>query len=223
MPGWALLLRWPASAVVAGALLAGGAAAGYGMTRAPDHDFGTVPAASASVTGGPRAAGDPRRGGSGTAGRSGVVATAVPALLRIPAIGVSARIVPVGVAADGMLGIPADPAVVGWWAGGSYPGLPAGSTVLVGHVDSASAGPGALFHLEDLRPGALITVTAGSRAWHYVVRAMRAYSKARLPAAVIFGQRVPARLVIVTCGGPFNSTTGHYLDNVVAYALPADG
>jgi hypothetical protein len=32
---------------------------------------------------------------------------------------------------------------------------------------------------------------------------------------------VAARLVIVSCGGPFDATTGHYLDNIVAYAAPA--
>jgi hypothetical protein len=124
------------------------------------------------------------------------------------------------VAADGTLGIPASPSVVGWWAGGASPGQASGATVLVGHLDSAAQGPGTLFKLRQLRPGATATVTAGGRAWHYVVRAVRAYAKARLPSAAIFGQRVTARLVIITCGGPFDTATGHYLDNIVVYAVP---
>jgi hypothetical protein len=36
----------------------------------------------------------------------------------------------------------------------------------------------------------------------------------------VFGQQVTPRLVILTCGGPFDAATGHYLDNIVAYALP---
>jgi hypothetical protein len=29
-------------------------------------------------------------------------------------------------------------------------------------------------------------------------------------------------LAVVTCGGPFDSSTGHYWDNVVVYAVPED-
>ncbi len=74
---------------------------------------------------------------------------------------------------------------------------PSGATVLTGHIDSAVSGPGAL------------------------VQATRAYLKTPLPAAAIFGQQVTPRLIIVSCGGPFDAKTGHYLDNIVAYALPA--
>jgi hypothetical protein len=100
------------------------------------------------------------------------------------------------------------------------PGQPAGATVLVGHIDSIASGPGALFRLADLRPGAVVSLTAAGRTWRYAVQALRAYPKASLPAGVVFGQRVTPRLVIVSCGGPFDSTTGHYLDNIVAYAIP---
>ena len=208
--------RWPIAAVIAGVALAGAAIAGYAATMPPGHDFGTVPAATAT-------AGHAHRTGTalhGHSGPAGVAVTAVPVRLRIAAIGVNAAVVPVGTAADGTLGIPASPAVVGWWAGGASPGRASGTTVLVGHVDSAAQGPGALFKLQWLRPGAAATVTAGGRAWRYVVRAVRAYDKARLPSAAVFGQRVAPRLVMITCGGPFDAATGHYLDNIVVYAVP---
>lgn len=210
----------PTVAVAAGIVMAGAAAVGYAATRPPDHDFGAVPAASATTAMAGRAP-QTARGHAGQDGLAGITMTAVPARLRIPAIGVNAPVVPVGVAADGTLGIPAGPAVVGWWAGGSSPGRTSGATVLVGHVDSAARGPGALFRLQQLRPGSVVTVTAGGRTWRYVVRAVRAYDKARLPAAAVFGQQVTPRLVIITCGGPFDAATGHYLDNIVVYAVPA--
>jgi hypothetical protein len=31
---------------------------------------------------------------------------------------------------------------------------------------------------------------------------------------------VAGRLVLVTCGGPFDASTGNYLDNIVAFAVP---
>jgi sortase family protein len=225
--------RWPAAALVAGLLLAGGAAAaGYAAVRPPNHNFGTVPPAAYAPVQPPahfaghgqpsRPAGQPSRpaGQPSDSGVGAIVSLAVPVRLRIPAIGVSASIIPVGVATTGELGIPDDPRVVGWWAGGAAPGQPTGAVVLVGHIDSAASGPGALFRLAGLRPGAVVDLTAGGRTWRYTVQALRAYPKANLPTGVVFGQRVTPRLVIVSCGGPFDSTTGHYLDNIVAYAVP---
>lgn len=213
-------LRWPATALLAGVLLAGGAAAGHTLTGPPDRNFGAVPAAA------PASAAVAARQGAASSHRAAapaqipVAAIAAPTRLRIHAIAVDAPVVPVGVAAGGTLNIPADPSVIGWWAGGGSPGQPTGTTVLVGHVDNVATGPGALFHLRDMRPGETITLQTGGRTYQYVVRAMRAYAKADLPAAAIFSQQVAARLAIVTCGGPFNPATHHYLDNIIVYAVP---
>jgi hypothetical protein len=203
--------------VITGLVLAGAATAGYAAARPPGHDFGVIPAASAAAAPAGRAVQATRT----PLARAGITITAVPVRLRIATIGVSAPVIPVGVAADGTLGIPASPSVVGWWAGGSSPGRTSGATVLVGHVDSSALGPGALFRLQQLRPGAAVTLIAGGRAWHYAVRAVRAYAKAGLPSAAVFGQRVTSRLVIITCGGQFDAVTGHYRDNIVVYAVPA--
>ena len=144
-----------------------------------------------------------------------------PVRLSIPAIGVNAPVVPVGVEAGGELGIPPDPSDIGWWADGAYPGKSSGAVILAGHIDSAVSGPGALLRLQDIRPGDSVTLAAAGRAYRYRVVALRAYDKSSLPVEAVFGQRVTARLVIVSCGGPFDAATGHYLDNIVAYALPA--
>jgi Sortase domain len=213
--------RAAVAALLLGGLLASGAAAGYLATRPPRHDYGAVPAA-----GHPRVAAG--RDGA-AAGRSrppdgrlpGLVAVHVPVRLQIPALGVNAAVVPVGVGTHGQLAIPADPSAVGWWAGGAGPGQAAGAVVVAGHIDSAVRGPGALLRLPGARPGDTVTLRAAGHLYRYVVRAVRAYPKAGLPATVVFGQRVTPRLVIVSCGGPFDAATGHYLDNIVAYALPA--
>jgi hypothetical protein len=222
---------------VTGLALAGGATAGYALTRPPNHDYGTVPSAagpSARVTlsepANPSEPARPRPSPSrvppsGAQRVSGltVSAVAVPDRLEIPAIGVDAPVQPTGVQAGGALAIPPDPSDVGWWAGGGFPGEAAGAVVLAGHIDSAASGPGALFRLQDVRPGQAVTVVAGGHAYRYRVAALRAYAKNTLPAAAIFGQQVSSRLVIVSCGGPFDAATGHYLDNIVAYAVPAGG
>ncbi|MGO8886679.1 MAG: class F sortase [Streptosporangiaceae bacterium] len=103
---------------------------------------------------------------------------------------------------------------------GQFTGTPGRDHGPGGHVDTVVSGPGALFYLRDLRPGDVLSLRAARHTYRYVVRAMRAYAKAVLPAASIFSQHVAARLAIVTCGGPFDAATHHYLDNIIAYAVP---
>ena len=65
----------------------------------------------------------------------GSVTLAEPATLTIPALQVRATVLPV-VTSHGALGVPDDPAQVGWWTGSALPGASSGSVVIDGHVDS---------------------------------------------------------------------------------------
>jgi Sortase domain len=221
-------VRWPVAALIVGLALAGGSAVGYAATRPPGHDYGTVPPLgvdrAATVRHGVAAGQSAASRRGGTAGQTAapdVTAVRVPVRLLIPAIGVSAPVLPTGVQADGSLAIPPDPSDVGWWAAGGFPGEPTGAVIIVGHINSAVRGPGALLRLQDARPGMVITVMASGQAYRYRVVALRAYAKVTLPVTAVFGQQVAARLVVVSCGGPFDASTGHYLDNIVAYAVPS--
>jgi hypothetical protein len=53
------------------------------------------------------------------------------------------------------------------------------------------------------------------------ITGVRTYRKTALPYRKIFNQHSPSRLVLVTCGGPFDAATGNYQDNIVAFAVPA--
>lgn len=79
--------RWPVTALLAGVLLAGGAAAGYTLTGPPDRSFGGVPAAA------PASAAVAARQGVASSHRAAaapvqipVAAIATPTRLRIHAI-----------------------------------------------------------------------------------------------------------------------------------------
>jgi Sortase domain len=161
----------------------------------------------------------PPSAGGAPAGEPPVAAP--PVRLHLAAIGVDAPVTPVDVDPDGALAIPADPAVVGWWRGGAEPGAPAGSVVLAGHVDTWSAGPGALFRLARLRPQDRVVVDTSAGPVGYVVDGVRQYPKTRLPAEA-FATTGRPRLVLITCGGEFDARSRHYADNVVVYATPAD-
>jgi hypothetical protein len=149
-------------------------------------------------------------------------AIAAPTSIRIDAIGVDHRIVPVGLEADGTMEIPADVQEIGWYEPGVRPGE-AGSAVLAGHVDSRTQGRGAFFELGslDLDDEIVVTAADGSeQRWRVTARTR--YPKDELPIDDLFvwgGDE--QRLVLITCGGDFDRTSRNYSDNVVVHASPA--
>ncbi|WP_156993128.1 class F sortase [Pseudonocardia acaciae] len=145
---------------------------------------------------------------------------AEPTRLSLPALGVDAPVVGVTVGTDGQLGVPDNPAVLGWWRGGAWPAAPRGTVVLDGHVDTREAGPGALFRIASVSPGATVSLRTADGAANYVVQAVRHYPKSALPAEV-FDTTGNPRLVLISCGGAFDHATRQYKDNVVVYATPA--
>jgi hypothetical protein len=139
--------------------------------------------------------------------------------LRLGRLGLDAVVTHVR-AVDGVMQIPRDPRVVGWWSQGAAPGAAAGSAVIVGHINYAGT-DGALSVLPATRPGDLVTVTENGRTLRYRVQAVRTYAKTSgIPASVFATDGAP-RLVLITCGGPFDADTGNYEDNIVVYATPA--
>jgi hypothetical protein len=145
-----------------------------------------------------------------------------PTRVRVDDLGIDAPVYPVGIdLRQGVLDAPAQISRLGWWLDGMTPGTGAGSVLIAGHVDSATAGAGALFRLREASRGDLIRVTTrGGRTFTYRVVSIQTVPKAQLPPDV-YSRRGRARLVLVTCGGPFDTATGHYRDNVVVTAVPA--
>jgi LPXTG-site transpeptidase (sortase) family protein len=148
------------------------------------------------------------------------VAGAEPAALTVESLGVSGVAVrPVGVEPDG--GAMEIPPVdeVGWYRFGARPGDP-GSTVLAAHV-AYDGVDGVFRRLDDLGTGDGVTLALsdGSSA-AYVVTEVAQYPKSELPAAVWAREGDP-QLVLITCGGEFDTEARSYADNVVAFARPA--
>ncbi len=144
---------------------------------------------------------------------------AVPLRLRIDDLKVDSAVVPVGVT-NGALEVPENPRTLGWWTGGVRPGSRTGSVVIDGHVDSATRGLGALFHLATVRMGAHVIVKTSAGTVSYTIVARRVYSKRALPTSIFASGGLP-RLVLITCGGPFDSSTRQYRDNVVVFGVPS--
>jgi sortase (surface protein transpeptidase) len=139
-----------------------------------------------------------------------------PSTLQIPAIGVDTTVVPLGQNPDGSAAVPTATTYTGWYDLGPVPG-DAGPAVILGHVDSYT-GPGVFFNLKYLLPGDTITVTDGKVPFTFQVQQVVTYAKGDFPTAQVFGSTPDAELRLITCGGPFDRTIGHYEDNVVVYA-----
>jgi LPXTG-site transpeptidase (sortase) family protein len=145
------------------------------------------------------------------------VQTAKPAWLTIPAIGVKAPIVTLGLNRNGTLQVPSSTTVAGWYTGSPRPGA-TGSAVIAGHVDSRS-GPGVFFWLRKMHRGERIYVRrADGTLAVFTVTAVRIYAKAQFPTAAVYGPVPDAELRLITCGGTFDYARGSYLSNVVVYA-----
>jgi LPXTG-site transpeptidase (sortase) family protein len=141
--------------------------------------------------------------------------------LRVPTAGIDLPVIPVGVAEDGLMALPGTVAQVGWYEFGARPADRAGSTVLAGHVDTRREGLGPLARLRTIDPGTEITLSAeqgGTR--RYRVTSVRKIDKARVRLPEIFARDGVERLVLITCGGPFDRRTG-YRDNIVLEADPS--
>jgi hypothetical protein len=89
----------------------------------------------------------------------------------------------------------------------------------MGHVDSAANGPSVFFRLGELRPGDRVSITrADGSIAVFAVDEIHRYSKDDFPTQRVYGDIKNAGLRILTCGGAFDSSTGHYVDNIVVFA-----
>ncbi len=141
-----------------------------------------------------------------------------PTHLSLLALGVSQPVVPVGVASDGQLNVPADAMSVSWYRYGRGLDGP-GSTVLAGHVDFADR-QGVFWRLDEARTGQVVEVAAGRTTRRYRVSSVRRYPKQELPLTELFDDSGPHKLVLITCGGSFDAQQRSYRDNVVVIASP---
>ena len=163
--------------------------------------------------------GTPATGNSPAASRTTgpLMSTSTPTRVVIPTLDVDVPITGLGQQADGTMQVPTDAKTVGWYTKAPTPGA-LGPAVLAGHVDYQNK-PGTFQRLTDLKPGDSITVDRqdGSMAMFSVVKVER-YAKNTFPTNTVYGAINRAGLRLITCGGNFDSTAGHYEDNIVVYA-----
>ena len=144
----------------------------------------------------------------------------LPVSVEIPAIGVHSSLLRLGVNSDGTIQVPPLRTRAGEAAWFKYSATPGqiGTSVIEGHVNNYQ-GPAVFFRLGALRPGDTVNVTlADGITAVFRITGVRQYAKSRFPAQTIYGAAGYAALHLITCGGAFDYTTGHYLSSTVVFA-----
>ncbi len=203
---WALGTALAAIVVCAG----GVGVAAFGRFDSTPADAGATYTPASVTTALPRLARDPQ---------AKPLARSVPVSIRIPAIGVSAPVMEVGQNADGTIQVPPldDHNLTGWYRYGPTPGQ-LGPAVILGHVDSLT-GISVFYYLKNLHAGDRVYVTlADGKVAAFAVDGVQKVTKDTFPTAAIYGKARYSSLRLITCGGPFDKATGHYLDNIIVYA-----
>jgi hypothetical protein len=156
----------------------------------------------------------------GSKGHGPPLRRALPVSVDIPAIGVHAKLLRLGLSSHGTIQVPSLRTQAGeaaWYKYSATPGQ-LGTSVIEGHVDSYQ-GPAVFFRLGALHPGDRVNVTlANGITAIFRVSGVRHYSKSKFPAKIIYGAAGYEALHLITCGGAFDYSTGHYLSSTVVFA-----
>jgi hypothetical protein len=143
-----------------------------------------------------------------------------PRLIRLP-IGLCVPVRPVGTTSNGLLDMPADVDVAGWWEGGSRLGDPSGSMLVVAQVDARTEALGPFASLLTARPGERVRVWGGGLRRTFEVRARRLRPHGSIaPTSWLRSPQGPARRTLVTCAGPYDPDAGGYQNLAVIVAFP---
>ncbi|WP_416953100.1 class F sortase [Nocardioides sp. T5] len=126
-----------------------------------------------------------------------------------------------GTTGTGVLDVPDDVDVAGWWRGGSRVADPFGSILVAAHVDSDSEGLGPFAELLTVREGARVRLEADGLRQDFEVRERRLVPQGGLADdAWIYDAAGDLRLTLVTCAPPYNASHGGYQNLAVVTALP---
>ncbi|GAA3135645.1 class F sortase [Streptosporangium carneum] len=142
-----------------------------------------------------------------------------PVRLVIKRLNINAPITSVGLDKQGAIEVPSagDPNLVGWYRSGPTAGE-AGPAIMLGHKDTRS-GSAVFSRLGEIRNGDTIEVHRKDGIIAvFTVGGLEQAEKTVFPTQRVYGESPNPQLHLITCGGTYDRTTGHYTDNVIAYA-----
>lgn len=152
------------------------------------------------------------------------LARSIPSRLKIPKLHVNSPIMKLGLNADHTIQVPPlnQPNMTGWWEGGPTPGEK-GASVILGH-NIGNGHPSVFEKLGSLKPGDTVQVTRsnGSVATFQITK-LEQIAKSRFPTEKVYGKLSYPGIRLITCGGQFDASWGHHVDNIIAYGKLVSG
>ena len=143
-----------------------------------------------------------------------------PVAVKLPSIGVTSRLVRLGLQPDRTMEVPDDFSLAGWYVHAPQPG-DVGPAVIAGHVDSRS-GPAVFYRLHELEPGDPVLVRrADGEVVTFVVERIEQHPKDAFPTEAVYGNTEQPELRLITCGGEFDRRARSHRDNIIAFATIA--
>ncbi len=146
------------------------------------------------------------------------LARSLPTHIAIPSQNIDVDITPVDRDSNGAIALPPLFAwLAGWYDLSPTPGE-LGPSIIVGHVDTYQ-GISVFWNLRYVQQGDTVAISRadGSTA-NFTITALEQYDQNNFPTQMVYGNTSDAELRIITCGGNFDTTTGHYTQNTVVYA-----
>ena len=197
----------PLTALATVLAVAGGSGCAVGEAASP----AAAPPSARPVASAPPAA---------VAERVGSVVPEPPRGIRLPN-GRRVVVRPVGTTRNGLLDVPADIELAGWWSGGSRLGDPFGSTLVAAHVDSRTQGLGPFASLLGVHAGDRVHVWSHGLRQAFEITSLRLRPQGTIgSASYLHSPKGPRRLTLVTCAGPYDAARGGYQNLAVITATP---
>ena len=148
-----------------------------------------------------------------------VVAADLARYLKIPKLGVDARVLQVGVTSSGALGTPNNVYDTAWYTGSAKPGQP-GATLIDGHVSSWTTN-GVFYGLKTLVPGDTIQIVRGNgTVLNYQVVKTQVYPSNNVDMQAAITPITPGKsgLNLITCTGQVKPGTSEFNQRVIVFA-----
>lgn len=144
-----------------------------------------------------------------------------PTRIRIPSIEVDSTFVALGLDQDRRLETPTDPDQVGWFTDAASPGVP-GVAVVAGHV-TWNREPTVFHRLGRLERGARIEIDrADGSVVIFAATRRDTFPQQDFPTGAVYRRTERPELVLITCGGRYDSDDHAYDSNVVVWAELVD-
>ena len=147
------------------------------------------------------------------------VAPDLPRYLKIPKLGVNARILQVGVTDSGALATPSNVYDTAWYTGSAKPGQP-GAMLIDGHVSSWTT-HGVFYGLKTLHAGDRIQIQRGDgKVFTYSVVKTQTYSDTNVDMEAAMRPITAGKpgLNLITCAGKVKPGTSEFNQRIIVFA-----